>query len=148
LEKNFAKNNCERYFQKYLKFLLSINLLLNLIKPYRMTGPVVIDVEKVTGADGRMNKISVEDRTRYAKIFCETVAKAGHYPMIYHNAEMGAMLLDLTQLEEYDKWYAGYSTQMFYPYEYKVWQYSATGKVPGISTDVDLNLSFAPIWSE
>ena len=59
---------------------------------------------------------------------------------------MAALMLNLTELEEYDKWYASYGEQMFFPYEYKIWQYSDKGKVQGISGDVDMNISFAPLW--
>lgn len=116
------------------------------IRPYEIACPVVFDVEKVSGAQGRMNDISVEERTALTVLFCQTVEQAGYKPMIYHNTEMGALMLDLTLLEGYDKWYASYSDQIFYPYAYKIWQYSDKGSVPGISTDVDLNISFEPLW--
>ena len=116
------------------------------IRPYEIACPVVFDVERVSGAQGRMNDISVEERTALAVLFCQTIEQAGYKPMIYHNTEMGALMLDLTQLESYDKWYASYSDQIFYPYAYKIWQYSDKGSVQGINTDVDLNISFEPLW--
>ncbi len=127
------------------ELLEEAELVLNKIAPYKIDCPVVYDVEK-TAKNGRMNAISVEERTQFAALFCRTVAEAGYTPMIYHNTEMGALLIDVAQLEEYDKWYAGYSAQMFYPYAYKVWQYSDTGRVAGITTDVDMNICFEPIW--
>jgi len=63
--------------------------------------------------------------------------------MIYHNTEMGAMLLDLTQLTEYKKWFAGYNREFYWPYEYDLWQYSETGHVNGINGNVDLDLWLA-----
>ena len=71
--------------------------------------PVVIDVEKVNDSEARGNALSVEERTALVKTFCDTVAAAGFTPMIYHNTEMGAMMLDLEQLVSYDKWFAGFS---------------------------------------
>lgn len=121
------------------------NLVLEKIAPYKIECPVVYDVEK-TSQDGRMNNISVEERTRLTALFCQTIQNAGYKPMIYHNTEMGALMIDVAALESYDKWYACYSDQMFYPYEYKIWQYSDKGRVAGISTDVDLDISFAPLW--
>ena len=121
------------------------NLVLEKIAPYQLDCPVVFDVEKVSGA-GRMNALSVEERTALTELFCQTVQNAGYRPMIYYNTEMAALMLNLTELEEYDKWYASYSEQMFFPYEYKIWQYSDKGKVQGISGDVDMNISFAPLW--
>ncbi len=121
------------------------NLVLEKIAPYQLDCPVVFDVEKVSGT-GRMNALSVEERTALTELFCQTVQNAGYRPMIYYNTEMAALMLNLTELEEYDKWYASYSEQMFFPYEYKIWQYSDKGKVQGISGAVDMNISFAPLW--
>lgn len=122
------------------------NLVLNKIAPYQLDCPVVYDVER-TREDGRMNNISVEERTHLTRLFCQTIENAGYTPMIYHNTQMGALMIDIAQLEDYDKWYASYSDQMFYPYEYKVWQYSDKGTVQGISGSVDLNICFEPIWN-
>lgn len=124
------------------------NFVLEKIKSYDIQCPVVYDVEKVSGEPGRMNDISVEQRTEFARLFCETVKNAGYRPMIYYNTEMGALMLQLAPLEEYDKWFAAYSDTFYYPYEYKVWQYSQSGTVQGIQGAVDLNISFAPLWEE
>lgn len=125
------------------------DFMLERIAPYRIDCPVVLDVEKVSSADGRMNKISVEERTKVAIAFCEAVEKAGYRPMIYHNTEAGAVMLDQKPLDAYDKWFAAYEdTSFYYPYAYKVWQYSQSGTVQGIKGAVDLNLSFGPLWEE
>lgn len=121
------------------------NLVLEKIAPYQIDCPVVYDVE-MTREDGRMNNISVEERTRFALLFCQTIENAGYKPMIYHNTQMGALLINIAELEAYDKWYAAYGDQMFYPYEYKIWQYSDKGRIQGIGTNVDLNICFEPLW--
>lgn len=128
------------------EMLEEINLVLQKIAPYKIECPVVIDVEKVSGADGRMNNISVEERTKLTKLFCEKIQEAGYKPMIYQNMEMGAMMLDLAQLEQYEKWFAYYNQDLYYPYAYSVWQYSDKGVVDGITGKVDLNIAFKPIW--
>lgn len=122
------------------------NLVLKKIAPYKIECPVVFDVELVDGADGRMDMISAEQRTKVAAKFCDTIAAAGYKPMLYYNTEMGAVHLNVAELEQYDKWFASYSDQMYYPYDYKIWQYSCTGRVNGIKGAVDLNISFEPIW--
>ncbi len=121
-------------------------MVLRKVAPYQISCPIVFDVEKVAGADGRMNEISVEERTRFTKLFCDTVANAGYKPMIYQNMEMGVLMLDLEQLEGYDKWFAYYNKDFYYPYAYKVWQYSDKGRVNGVTGDVDLNIAFEPLW--
>ena len=122
------------------------NLVLEKIAPYNMECPIVFDVEKVTGGEGRMNALSVEERTRLTQIFCQTIENAGHRPMLYYNTEMGIMMLELGALEGYDKWFAAYREDFYYPYAHKIWQYSQSGRVQGIQTEVDLNISFEPLW--
>lgn len=128
------------------EMLEEANLVLSKIAPYQIECPVVLDVEKVSNANGRMNSLTVEERTALARLFCQTIAQAGYRPMIYHNTEMGALMLDLTQLEEYDKWLAAYSDTLYYPYAYQIWQYSDRGHVQGIAGEVDMNISFGPLW--
>lgn len=121
------------------------DMVLENIAPYQLDCPVVYDVEMVSG-DGRMNKLTPEERTNLTLRFCQKMEQAGYKPMIYHNTEMAAIRIDYAALEAYDKWYAAYNKRMFFPYEFKVWQYSDKGKVQGIKTAVDMNISFAPLW--
>ena len=77
-----------------------------------------------------------------ARAFCQTIADAGYSPMLYMNLESAVALFDLTQLEDYDKWYAHYTTELYFPYEYKIWQYTEKGSVKGIGSEVDMDVSF------
>lgn len=124
------------------ELLEEANLVLEKVKPYNIELPIVFDVEKVSGGKGRANELSVEERTRLTALFCQTIQDAGYKPMIYHNMEMGTLMLDLGQLEQYDKWFAYYNDDLCYPYAYKVWQYSEKGAVDGINEEVDLNIWF------
>ncbi len=123
-------------------------LVLDMVAPYSLDCPIVIDVEKVSGDKGRMNELSVEERTNLVLLFCQTIENAGYKPMIYHNMEMGALMLDIETFENYDKWFASYSDTFYYPYQYEIWQYSDNGTVDGIDGPVDLNISFSKFWEE
>ena len=112
------------------------------IAPYKVAYPVVIDVEVVTSANARSNDLSKEERTKYCIAFCEKVKEAGYTPMIYGNLKTFMLLLDIEQLEEYDKWFAYYDETYYFPYDFKIWQYTNKGKVSGIKVVVDLNVSF------
>lgn len=115
--------------------------VLDLIAPYRVTGPIVYDAEKIDGAS-RTSNLTKEERTDMAIAFCETVKEAGYEPMIYLNPYAAFYMMDLERLERYPKWFAHYGTDMYYPYEYDIWQYTESGRVAGIRGDVDVNLSF------
>ncbi len=119
--------------------------VLDKIAPYKVQCPIVIDVEKVADSEARMNKISSEQRTANTLVFLETVQEAGYEAMLYHNMEMGLLMLDLTQFEKYNKWFAYYNKEIYYPYAFDVWQYSDKGRINGINGDVDLNISFK-LW--
>lgn len=116
--------------------------VLEKVAPYKITCPIVLDVEKVADSEARMNKISTEQRTANTVAFLEAVEKAGYKTMLYHNMEMATLKLDMTQLEKYEKWFAYYNKELYYPYEYSVWQYTDKGKVDGIDGEVDMNISF------
>ena len=114
--------------------------VIGLLDGYTLQLPIVFDVEKVADSSARTNALTVQERTDLTKAFLEAVKNAGYQPMFYHNTEMGAMLLDLTQLTEYPKWFAGYNREFYWPYEYDIWQYSETGRVNGINGNVDLDI--------
>ena len=122
------------------------NFVLERIAPYQVDCPVVIDVEMVAGDEGRADALSKEERTQIVKAFCETVANAGYKPMIYLNLEVAAIRVNMEELEAYDKWLAYYNPDFYFPYEYKVWQYTENGTVAGLREKVDMNICFEPIW--
>lgn len=112
---------------------------------YDVACPVVFDVERIAGGKGRADQISKEERTAVTIAFCEAVKAAGYTPMIYGNVVCFTQLLDMTQLNDYEKWYAFYDDYMYMPYDVSCWQYTEKGRVNGISNNVDLNISFK-IW--
>ena len=109
---------------------------------YDVPYPVVFDVEMIVGDDGRANKLTMQERTDITIAFCEAVKAAGYTPMIYGNIKCFTKLLDMTRLEDYEKWYAYYDTSMYFPYEVSVWQYTEKGTVNGIEGKVDLNIAY------
>lgn len=116
--------------------------VLDALEPYEVKYPVVIDVEAVSNANARTRDLTREQRTQYCITFCEMIREAGYTPMIYGNMKTFMLMLDLEQLEDYEKWVAFYDEPMYYPYAFRIWQYTDKGKVAGIEGDVDLNISF------
>ncbi len=112
------------------------------IAPYQVKYPIVLDVESVTSTKARGNDLTREERTQYCITFCEKIKEAGYTPMIYGNLKTFTLLLNIEELEDYDKWFAYYDESYYFPYDFKIWQYTNKGKVAGIKGDVDLNISF------
>ena len=65
--------------------------------------------------------------------------------MIYYNNFVGYTMYDLDRLTDYDVWFAQYGvTWPTMYYDYRIWQYSDSGSIPGIETRVDMNIAFIP----
>lgn len=118
------------------------NFVIESVKDYDVPCPIVFDVEMITGANGRANSLTQEERTRITIAFCEQIKKAGYTPMIYGNVKCFTRMLDMTKLNDYEKWYAFYDDYMYMPYEVSCWQYSEKGRVNGIKEKVDMNIAY------
>lgn len=116
--------------------------VLELIEPYQMEGPIVFDTEEIKSAEARTDNNTVEQYTKNCIVFCETIKDAGYHPMIYANMKWMAYDLDLKQLNAYDFWYADTHEEPQCPYDFKMWQYTEQGVVPGIESNVNMNLWF------
>lgn len=118
------------------------NFVLERIAPYNIECPVVFDVERVGSSSARMNQLTPQERTDVAIAFLDTIEAAGYKSMFYHNMETALLLLELERLKDYDRWFAYYGEELYYPYAYGVWQYSEKGRIDGISAEVDMNIAF------
>lgn len=107
---------------------------------YDLAYPVVFDMEEVDDDDARTNALTQKERTDITIAFCEKIKAAGHTPMVYGNIRWMIMHLDLARLEAYDKWFAQYFKQPFFPYAFSMWQYTSSGSIDGIPGPVDLNI--------
>ena len=112
---------------------------IELLKEYEIDLPVVFDWEYVS-TDARTGAMDAATLTACAKAFCEAIEAAGYEAMIYANPDISRNMLDMFQLQDYSFWLAMYSDTMNYRDKVDYWQYTCTGTVPGIETNVDINL--------
>ncbi|MCM1568173.1 MAG: Ig-like domain-containing protein [Roseburia sp.] len=115
------------------------SFVLEKIKNYKITYPVFLDVEPSGGRGDRLDKAA---RTAVCKAFCETIRGAGYTAGIYANKTWLTEKIDGGQLSAYKIWLAQYAAAPSYSGKYDIWQYKSTGRVSGISGDVDLNTSY------
>ncbi len=112
---------------------------LQMLNGKELTLPIAYDIEDTKTLVG-VNKQTLTD---IAIAFCDRIKAAGYQPMIYTNPSYANDRLDLAQLRAkgYDVWIANYGVSNYkFPYPVKMWQYSSTGRVPGISDNVvDMN---------
>lgn len=111
-----------------------------------ITFPVIIDCE---ASSGRGDDISKEQRTKNIIAFCERIKQEGYKPMLYSNKNWLEEYIDMSKLAEYDIWLAHYTgttdpvnNPSSYKGTYHIWQYTSSGSVPGINTNVDINIAY------
>lgn len=101
--------------------------------------PVYIDLE----APGVSTKAG---NTQAAIGFCETMENAGYFTGIYASDISGFRdRLNMSALTAYTWWVARYGSKPAYarnPNNLGIWQYSSSGRVPGISGNVDLDYCY------
>jgi lysozyme len=108
---------------------------IKLLKSKKLEYPVYFDCE-VQPASKRSGT------TKAAIAFCKELEKAGYYAGIYASTYSGFQdRLDDSKLTSFAHWVAQYASKCSYKGDYGIWQYSSSGKVPGISGNVDMDLS-------
>ena len=122
------------------------NYILNNIGTYAVTMPLVLDYEYAATGVGRLYnaKLTKTKATNICLAFCETIAAAGYTPMVYANKSMLESQLNASNItsQGYRIWLANYTTNTVYNGTFDFWQYSSTGKVNGITGNVDMNFYY------
>lgn len=101
--------------------------------------PLAYDWEHVKDT-ARTANVTAAELTAFAKAFCAKVEESGNQSMVYFNEKYAAGRMMPEELGGIDFWYAQYDGKMDLPYRAEFWQFSNTGKVPGIYGNVDLNI--------
>lgn len=142
---------CERYGIPYGVYLYSYatdlneahseaDHLIRLLSGHRPTYPVYIDMEdKVTASAGRNMAINV------ALTVCDRIRAAGYTPGVYANLNWWRNYLNDSRFDNYERWVAQYNYRCDYDGDYRIWQYSSNGSVPGIAGYVDMNYDYGEI---
>ncbi|MDO5292438.1 MAG: GH25 family lysozyme [bacterium] len=109
------------------------------IKGYKITLPVFFDWEYDSMRYAKQKGVTPGKTliTNMNKAFCEKVKKAGYKPGVYYNRDYKNNYMDVSKLKSYVQWYAYYSSTVQKGYD--IHQYTASGRVDGISSKVDLN---------
>ena len=104
--------------------------------------PVYFDIE-----DKSQINLGKKTLTDMCEAFCTKIEKAGYWAGIYANKYFLNTYLDSSKLEKkYTIWVAQWSDTNTYNGKYDMWQYTSTGKVPGISGNVDMDKLYRNIF--
>ena len=119
--------------------------ILSRISGYNITLPVIFDFE--FGSGYRVNALQYKNTacrtaiTNMCTAFGSKVKAAGYNAMVYANLTTfnGYMYPQKIISSGCDLWLAQYNTSAGLTYDYCCWQYTSSGKVSGISGNVDCN---------
>ena len=142
-------NECERLGIPYGVYLMSYantvekarseaKHVLRLIEGHKISLGVWYDIED-NGTSGAINK---ETLTNIINTFCNTIKNAGHKVGVYANLNWLENKIEKTIKDNYDIWVAQYYSKCEYEGKYIMWQHTSSGKVNGISTNVDMNILY------
>ncbi len=110
-------------------------LALEVLDGFRLDLPLTYDWEYVS-REARTGDMDGETLLICVDAFCAAVAER-YEPMIYFNQELSRTLLDLEQVAELPFWYARYDDTLETDFPVRMWQYTDSGSVPGITGPVD-----------
>lgn len=135
------------------KALKEAQLVINKMKGYKVSYPVVFDMEY-----SEMGKLSGSQIAELANVFCSEIRRAGYYPMVYCNTYWYSSVVNMSKLSGIDVWIARYGDTIQAPsresYDYTIWQSTdgdgggvlnpTKGLISGIpvSNNVDVNFGF------
>ena len=142
-------NECERLGIPYGVYLMSYantvekarseaEHVLRLIEGRKISLGVWYDIED-NGTSGAINK---ETLTNIINTFCNTIKNAGHRVGVYASLNWLENKIERIIRDNYDIWVAQYYSKCEYEGKYIMWQHTSSGKVNGISTNVDMNILY------
>ena len=110
--------------------------MLRLIQGYNLSFPIYLDMEDKVQA-----VLSDSERGNIASVFCNIIQNEGYKVGIYANKNWWTNYLTDSAFNNslWYKWVAQYNSSCTYSGNYTMWQYTSSGYVNGINTNVDMN---------
>ena len=115
--------------------LSGINWALSILKNRHLDLPVFLDMEDSSLISEGKNNI-----TSLCLNFCNFITQHSNYiPGIYANLNWLNNYIDIQQLNNCKIWVSQYNSSCEYKGDYMLWQYTNSGKLDGIISNVDMN---------
>lgn len=133
---------CGVYWYSYAlnadEALREAKLCYNTIKDYKLSYPVSFDIE-----DPSQKHLTKAQISEITKTFCDYLESKNYYVSVYSYASMLTDKMTDAVLSDYDIWVAHVNVDKpSFSKPYGMWQYSWTGRVNGITGDVDLDYAY------
>ncbi len=128
------------YFFTYAKdkeeILEHADYVLNHLKGKNIELGVALDWE--CWEEFNSKNISIRDLNEMGKAFLDKVEEAGYKPVLYSSKNYLENVWNI----DTNIWLAHYTEKTNYQGEKLIWQFASNGSVPGISSDVDVNVYY------
>lgn len=113
--------------------------VVNVLSKYKgtFTYPVAFDIE-----DKSQVGLGKTTLTNMVIAFGDIIEKAGFYCSVYSNLNWLKNYLDDSKIKRFDHWLAQWSSAPTYSGAFGMWQNSSTGRVSGISGNVDTDVAY------
>ena len=118
--------------------------VLDCIKEYKITYPVVFDWESTERTEARTFEMTNAQLNAVARAFVDVVREGGYRPVLYFYKYLGYRQYVLDDFADCDFWLSEPGERPTFYYETAMWQYTTEGSVPGIDGTVDVNICFTP----
>ena len=115
------------YAKSTAEVLKESDAMLNWMKGKQFELPVYFDAEE-TGIT-----------TDMVIAYCDKLEKAGYFVGVYANKHWLTNILDYDRIKRFTVWVAQYNSTCTLGKAHDMWQYSSSGRVAGISGNVDMN---------
>ena len=113
---------------------LEAQVCMETIKGKAFEYPIYFDLEEQSAFNtGRTNC------TEMVKAFCGELEANGYFAGLYMSRGPFVSYIDSSIRDRYALWLAEWSSALHYDGQVGMWQFSETGRIPGISGDVDLD---------
>ncbi len=122
--------------------------VLEWVDGYEMDLPIVLDVEKIEDYETvpRTQDLTAEEYTNNVLAFIDEIEKNGKKAIVYGNGRTFMWMLDPQRLDDVEKWFADYVAiddfTPYFPYDFRIWQFTSKGTMDGINGECDVNIAF------
>lgn len=117
---------------------------LNELNGLELDLPVFFDWENTGNEGARTEGATAETVNSCSYAFCKRIEEAGRKAGVYFYQDLAYNMYNLSMLKEFCIWHSEPGSNPKLCYAVDIWQYSYSGRIGGINSDVDMNLWFIP----
>ena len=160
-DKYFSRNvkECEKLGIPYGVYIYSYALTvedalseadhtIRLLKGHTPTFGVWFDMEDADDFKKKNGMPSNKTLVNICITFCDKLIEKGYKTGIYASLDWFNNKISSSKLDKYPKWLAQWNDNASYSKEYALWQYSSSGKINGISGNVDMDIAYIDILNK